>query len=244
MRFFFLVLATMMKFERAWCISAPSVGRVEIEAAFSSRDLLVWFPNVRNIVEEGDDLDTFKNLTRDFLQQEGGFALDAIVVLDQTIETINNLPLANAILIQSGEDILDAYLAKTIGLAIQIRVDAGKDTANVIALLTNNWDAYVAFLGSGGLQQLTYTQATYAAPPKEQPVAVERSSNFALVFSVLVFSLAAIAVVAFSRRSGRRRHRLASEQTVAGTAQHPNLNIDGQAHLSGRSLRRLDFSSN
>jgi len=135
-------------------------------------------------------------------------------------------------------------LAKTIGLAIQIRVDAGKDTASVIALLTNNWGAYGAFLGSGGLEQLTSNQPTYTAPPKEQRVAVERSSNFVLVFSVLVCSLAAIAVVAFSRRSGRRRHRLASEQTVADTASYPNLNIDGHAHLSGRSLRRLDFSSN
>jgi len=155
----------------------------------------------------------FVDLTEDYVRVVGGgrmAELESLVVLGQDLQSIDKLPLANVILMEAGDQVLEAYLSKTMALSIQIRVEAaGRDAKDaVVPLLSNNWEAYVAFLSSGGLEQFGSSPVGPPLQPSQRPLNpnADRNQGFRWILAVLLVSIAALAIVVLARRSGRRRH--------------------------------------
>ena len=220
-------------------VAATPPRRAEPQAASTTttRDLLLWFPSVRSLLEV-QELAVFADLTRDYVRVVGGgrmAELESLVVLGQDLQSIDKLPLANVILMEAGDQVLEAYLSKTMALSIQIRVEAaGRDTTDaVVPLLSNNWEAYVAFLSSGGLGQ--FGSSPVGSPSQSSVSKPQRRHQPGL-------SLDSGGAFGFDRCSGDCRSR--STQRATSTPQTSTLMMRaGNAYHDGQFSRRSSETS-
>lgn len=170
----------------------------QTEASLSSREIVLWFPTARNLLEE-KEMSHFVALTENYIRNYGGVDLVSFAVHGQFLQSVDQLPLSNVILFQSGADVFDTYITKEKALAIHVRVDAGKSTGAIVPLFSNHWEDYVSYLNNAGLAMFSPTLANTTA--------VRRNPENVWILAILLVSLASLTAVILARRSGRRRRQ-------------------------------------